>query len=71
MPETELLKKFSFMNLKTGNIRCSTIAEKILEEITIKNIPKHNCKKCYGRGYVSIGKKSKLVTPCKCVFKVN
>jgi len=32
------------------------------------NSPKPNCKKCYGRGYVSVDTKSKLPNPCTCIF---
>lgn len=30
--------------------------------------PNPNCKKCYGRGYVSINVKTQLPNPCMCIF---
>ena len=36
--------------------------------IIINDTPKKNCKKCYGRGYVSIQHETKLPNACKCLF---
>lgn len=39
------------------------------EERYIWNLPKKNCKHCYGRGYMGIDFKTQWKVPCKCVFR--
>jgi len=37
--------------------------------IKIRSSPKHDCKKCYGRGY--IGRYQKRYIPCRCLFRIK
>jgi hypothetical protein len=38
-------------------------------QIPLKKIPSHNCKKCYGRGYIGTDPKNGLHYLCNCIGK--
>lgn len=31
--------------------------------------PDQNCKRCYGRGYISVESKTQMPNPCMCIFE--
>ena len=60
-------------SLVTGQIYKTTTDDLPLlfpYQIPLINIPKNNCKFCYGRGYDSIDQKTSLYNPCKCIHKL-
>lgn len=60
------------MDLSTGKIYNAEDAEKLRaagrDMVPLKNKPKSNCKKCYGRGYVGTNIKTGKVVPCSCCY---